>query len=141
MCFLLFYNSIAAVIYMEENGTAVDVLRRTRQLPCTPVVSCDVTSIVRWERYFDMLTNVSDMMSDDGTLTVRSKQYGRYRCYGHHDPDGLLYNAYGKMYSVMVLVHVCACVCVCVEKQLVSYNYRNRNWERNETKPVYSSHL
>ncbi|XP_065912347.1 basigin-like [Dysidea avara] len=85
----------SAVIYMEENGTAVDVLRRTRQLPCTPVVSCDVTSIVRWERYFDMLTNVSDMMSDDGTLTVRSKQYGRYRCYGHHDPDGLLYNAYG----------------------------------------------
>ena len=97
----LFYASIAAVLYTEENTTAVDVLRRRQELPCTPVVSCNSNSSIIWERSefgSDAFTDVLEMISGDGTLTVQPKQYGRYRCsVNNSNAAGLLYNAYGEL--------------------------------------------
>jgi len=113
----LFYDSIAAVLYTEENTTAVDVLRRRQELPCTPVVSCNESSSIVWERSefgSDEFTNILDMISGDNTLTVLPKQYGRYRCsVNTGNAVGLLYNAYGELQLLFVSLRSVLCGMCC----------------------------
>ena len=111
--FHCFYVSIAAVVYEEENNTAVDVLSRSKQLSCTPVVSCNETGNVSWST----TSGATNMFNDENIITADVKQYGTYTCYAAGDTTGLVYHAYGKILWQSVL---CCFVCLSVWRTYAS---------------------
>lgn len=100
MCVLSLPVAIDVVI--EEDNRAINIISSSgASLMCTPIVSCDKTYNITWERMLFNGSNLPPMDENGTTLVVGSREYGKYMCtVNSSDTSAILtYTLYGKLYK------------------------------------------